>query len=406
MQRVTSSSILPMKKPHLLNSLTMAAILLLGSSLSACTAFNDVKTNLSESIFGAEPANPPVELEDIKSSYETRIAWSTDVGEPGRFTYAPVLADNMVYAVNAEGTVTQLAADNGKILWQTELNEPISSSVGLGGGLILAGTSKGHLYALNMNGKKLWNAILSSEIQGQPRYFDGTVIVRTSDHHIYGIDAADGRRKWVYERATPSLSLKNQAGIVVDGGAVYAGFPGGKLVAIRADNGKLLWEATVAQPKGVTEIERIADITSLPFVDGAMVYVVAYQGKVAGVDRQRGQVAWSRDISSYVGLTVDNNKIYLSHTIGSVYSLDTSNGKTFWRQGNLGYRHLTVPLPLSSVVAVGDLEGYIHLLSQDDGSFVGRTQLGSKPIMSLVAGTNNQFLAQSRDGHIYAVTYK
>jgi len=394
-------------QPQSLKHVAIAALCLLGSGLSACTAFNDVKTNLSESIFGAEPANPPVELEEIKSSYETRVLWSTDVGEAGRFTYIPVLADNLIYAVNAEGSVMQLSAENGKKVWETQLGEPISSGAGLGGGLVLAGTSKGHLYALNLNGKKLWSAVLSSEIQGQPRYYDGTVIVRTSDHHIYGIDATDGRRKWSYERATPSLSLKTQAGIVVDGGAVYAGFPGGKLVAIRADNGKLIWEATVAQPKGVTEIERIADITSLPFVDGPLVYVVAYQGKVAAVDRQRGQVVWNRDISSYVGLTADNSKVYLSHTIGSVYSLDASNGKTFWRQGNLGYRNLTVPLPLSNVVAVGDLEGYIHLLSQDDGSFVGRLQVGSKPLMSLIAGSNpNQFFAQSRDGHLYAVTYK
>jgi outer membrane protein assembly factor BamB len=394
-------------QPHSLKHATLAALFLLGSGLSACTAFNDVKTNLSESIFGAEPANPPVELEEIKSSYETRIQWSVDVGSPGRFTYAPVLADNLIYAVNAEGSVMQLSAETGKTIWETELGEPISSGAGLGGGLVLVGTSKGHLFALNVNGKKLWSAVLSSEVQGQPRYYDGTVIVRTTDHHIYGIDAADGRRKWSYERATPSLSLKTQAGIVVDSGAVYAGFPGGKLVAIRADNGKLVWEATVAQPKGVTEIERIADITSLPFVDGPLVYVVAYQGKVAAVDRQRGQVVWNRDISSYVGLTAENNKIYLSHTIGSVYSLDSTNGKTFWRQGNLGYRHLTVPLPLSNIVAVGDLEGYIHLLSQDDGSFVGRLQLGSKPLMSLIAGSNaNQFFAQSRDGHLYAVTYK
>lgn len=374
--------------------------------LAGCSSFTEIKNNLSESIFGVEPANPPVELEPIKASYEAKILWSTDVGKSGRFTYTPVFDDRVVYTVNVDGDVMQLSADSGKIQWQTSLESPISSSVGLGGGLVLVGTSKGYLYALNMNGKKMWSAILSSEIQGQPRYFDGTVIVRTSDHHIYGIDAADGRRKWVYERPSPSLSLKNHAGIVVDGGAIYAGFPGGKLVAIRADDGKMLWEATIAQPKGVTEIERIADITSLPFVDGPLVYVVAYQGKVAAVDRQRGQVVWSRDISSYVGLSAENGKIYLSHTVGSVYSLDYTNGKTYWRQGNLGYRHLTVPLPLGSIVAVGDLEGYVHLLSVDDGSFVGRIQLGSDPLMSLTAGTNNQFYAQSSDGHLYAVSYK
>ncbi len=375
-------------------------------TLSGCTAFTDIKTNLSDSLFGADPANPPAELEDIKASYQLNVLWSADIGESGRFTYQPTVDEKLLYVTNAAGEVIQLSSESGKALWKTALNEPVSSSIGLGGGLVLAGTSKGHLYALNLNGKKLWSAILSSEVQGQPRYFDGTVIIRTTDQHIYGIDAADGRRKWAYERAVPSLSLKTQAGIVVDGGAVYAGFPGGKLVAIRADNGKLLWEATVAQPKGVTEIERIADITSLPYVDGPVVYVVAYQGKIAAVDRQRGQVLWSRDISSYVGLTGENDKIYLTHTLGSVYSLDNSNGKTHWRQGNLGYRNLTVPLPVGTVIAVGDLEGYIHLLSQDDGSFVGRTQLGSQAIMSIVSGQTNQFFAQSRDGNLYAVNIK
>lgn len=386
--------------------LSLPTALLLAFGISGCSSFTDIKTNLSESIFGAEPANPPVELEPITSSYETKIAWTTDVGNAGRFTFAPVVDERILYTANADGEVMQLSADTGKIQWKTELGEAVSGSIGLGSGLVLAGTSKGHLYALNLSGKKLWSAVLSSEIQGQPRYYDGTVIVRTSDHHIYGIDAADGRRKWTYERATPTLSLKNQAGIVVDSGAVYAGFPGGKLVAIRADNGKLIWEATVAQPKGVTEIERIADITSLPFVEGPVVYVVAYQGKIAAVDRQRGQVLWNRDISSYVGLSADNGRIYISHTVGSVYSLDNSNGKTFWRQGNLGYRLLTVPLPLGNVIAVGDLEGYVHLLSHDDGSFVGRIQLGSKPLMSLVAGSTNQFFAQSRDGNLYAVSIK
>ena len=390
----------------ILRRLTLPALMLLAFGVSGCSSFTELKSSISERMFGAEPANPPVELEDIHSSYETRLLWTTEVGEPGRFTYTPLLNEHTLYTANMAGDVMQLSAETGKLQWKTELGEPISGSIGYGGGLVLAGTSKGHLFALDVNGKKLWNAILSSEVQGQPRYFDGTVIVRTTDQHIYGIDAADGRRKWSYERTTPALALKTQAGIVVDGGAVYAGFPGGKLVAIRADNGKLLWEATVAQPKGVTEIERIADITSLPFIDGAVIYVVAYQGKVAAVDRQRGQVLWNRDISSYVGLSAENGKVYLSHTIGSIYSLDSSNGKTFWRQGNLGYRNLTVPQAVGSVVAVGDLEGYIHLLSQDDGSFVGRTQLGKKPIMSLIRGSDNQFYAQSRDGNLYAVSIK
>jgi len=193
---------------------------------------------------------------------------------------------------------------------------------------------------------------------------------------------------------------------VVDSGAVYAGFAGGKLVAIRADNGKLLWESTIAQPKGVTEIERIADITSLPVVDGPLVYAVAYQGKIAAVDRRSGKVLWNRDISSYAGLSADLGKIFVAHSLGAVYSLDYETSKTFWRQGALSNRRVTVPLPTGGVIVVGDFEGYVHLLSRDEGKFVGRIQLGSDPVMSIIAGTKpSQFIAETKDGTLYAVSF-
>jgi outer membrane protein assembly factor BamB len=192
---------------------------------------------------------------------------------------------------------------------------------------------------------------------------------------------------------------------VLDSGAVYAGFAGGKLVAIRADNGKLIWEATVAQPKGVTEIERIADITSLPVVDGPLVYAVAYQGKIAAVDRASGRVVWNRDISSYSGLNAEDAKIFVSHTLGAVYSLEYTTGKTFWRQGALANRRLTAPLPMGNVIAVGDLEGYLHFLTREEGKFAARIKLDSNPVMSLVAGTkSNQLIAETREGGLYAIS--
>lgn len=374
---------------------------------AGCTAISDLKTEISNSVLGREPVNPPTELEDITTTTATKVDWSVGLGKMGRFSFSPAIQSDFVYACSHDGNIYQLDAKTGKTLWHNELDMPLSGGVGVGGGLVLVGTSKGQLVALNSSGKKVWSANLSSEIQGVPRYFNDLVIVRTSDQHIYGIDAVDGRRKWVFERNTPSLALKTNAGIVVDGGAVYAGFPGGKMVAIRADNGKMIWEATVAQPKGVTEIERIADITSLPFVDGPLVYAVAYQGRVAAIDRKTGQTLWNRDISSYSGLTSAEDKIYVSHALGSVYSLDYNNGKTFWRQGNLAYRNLTAPLLIGNVVVVGDVEGYVHLLSKEDGRFVGRTQLGSEAISEIALGSQpNQFVVQTRGGQLYAVSIK
>lgn len=376
------------------------------SMLGACSAVGDIKQVISDNVFGAEETNPPAELDDIETSYLTKIDWTSDVGETEKYDYTPALDAGAVYDANAEGDLVKLDASNGREIWRKNIGEPISGGVGIGSGTVLVGSNKGYVHAYDVTGKFLWKSKVSSEILSVPRYFDGIVIVRAGDNHIFGIDAADGSRKWVYERINPALTLRSSVGVVVDSGAVYAGFAGGKLVAIRADNGKLLWESTIAQPKGVTEIERIADITSLPVVDGPLVYAVAYQGKIAAVDRRNGKVLWNRDISSYSGLSAEDGKIFVAHSLGAVYSLDYESSKTFWRQGALSNRRVTTPLPIGGVVVVGDLEGYVHLLSRDEGKFVGRIQLGSDPVMSIIAGAKpSQFMAETRDGTLHAVSF-
>jgi outer membrane protein assembly factor BamB len=373
--------------------------------LAGCSALTEFRSDMSDKIFGREPPNPPAALEEFKPTYTAKIDWSSNIGATERYDYTPALDSSAVYAANAKGEITKLDATNGNQLWRINVGEPISGGVGIGTGIVLVGSKKGYVHAYDTAGKALWKVKVSSEILSAPRYFDGLVIARTGDNHIFGLDATDGTRKWVYERVAPALSLRSSVGIVVDGGAVYAGFAGGKLVAIRADNGKLLWEATVAQPKGVTEIERIADITSLPFVDGPLVYAVAYQGRIAAVDRRSGKVVWNRDISSYSGLSADDGKVYVSHALGSVYSLSNEQGKSFWRQPGLLNRRISAPLPMGSVVAVGDLEGYVHFLARDDGSFAARIKLDDDAVMSLVAGTKSgQLIVETRDGGLYAVS--
>jgi outer membrane protein assembly factor BamB len=374
--------------------------------LASCSTLTEFRADMADKMFGAEPANPPAELKQITASYQANIDWSVKLGETDKYDYTPAVNAGFVYSVNTEGEVLKLDLATGKQLWHVNLGETISGGVGADGGLVLVGSNKGSIYALDFSGKILWKANLSSEILSVPRYYDGKVIVRTGDDHIYGLDAADGSRKWVYERTSPALTLRSSAGIVVDSGAVYAGFAGGKLAALRADNGKLLWDTSVAQPKGVTEIERITDITSLPFVDGPLVYAVAYQGKVAAIDRRSGKVIWDREISSYRGLTADDGTIYISHTLGSFYALEHDTGRTVWRLGDLANRRLTAPLSTSSFIAVGDLEGYIHFLSRDDGKIIGRIKVDDKAVMSLVAGGTSQIIAETRGGGLYAISYK
>lgn len=386
-------------------SFTQLFLLLSLLGLVGCSTLTELRQDFADRVFGREPPNPPAELLEIQPTYIAKIDWSSNTGKTDKYDYTPALDSGAVYSANVEGEITKLDAASGRQIWQINVGEPISGGVGTGAGIVLVGSSKGHVFAYDINGKLVWKAKLSSEVLSVPRYFEGIVIARSGDNRIYGLDATDGSRKWVYERVNPALTLRSSVGVVVESGAVYAGFAGGKMVAIRADNGKLIWEATVAQPRGVTEIERIADITSLPVVDGALVYAVAYQGKIAAVDRRSGKVVWNRDISSYSGMSAEDAKIFVSHTLGAVYSLDYETGKTFWRQGALANRRLTAPLPMGNVITVGDLEGYLHFLTRDEGKFAARLKLDSNPVMSLIAGTkSNQLIAETRDGGIYAIS--
>lgn len=375
--------------------------------LAACSGLSDMKNDLSERVFGREMTDPPEELTEFKETAKAAILWQTNIGSAGDFDFTPAVEAGYAYLASADGDISKLDVVNGNTSWRIQVGEKLSGGVGVGGSLVIVGTNRGALYAYDIAGKLQWKSKLSSEILSAPKYYDGLVVVRTGDSRIYGINASDGSRKWVYDRTGPTLALRSSAGVVVDGGAVYAGFAGGKLVSIRADNGKIMWEASVAQPKGVTEIERIADITSLPFVDGPLVYAVAYQGRIAAVDRATGRVVWNRDISSLTGLSAEDARIYLAHNLGSVYALDYASGKTFWRQGALKNRRLTTPLPMGSWVALGDIEGYLHFLTREDGAFAARIKVADSQILQHMALINsNTLLAQSVDGNVVAVQIK
>ncbi len=375
--------------------------------LAGCTTLTDLKTDVSERLFGPEAKDPPAELADFKASAIAKIAWRANIGKAESYEFTPAMDKTAVFAAAEDGDIARFDAATGKQIWRIKAGERLSGGVGAGENLVLVGTPRGMVLAFDQNGKALWRSKVSSEVLSAPKVSGGVVVVRSGDSRIFGLDATDGKRKWVYERATPSLSLRSAAGVALDGGAAYVGFAGGKLVALKADDGKVLWEAAVAQPKGSTEIERIADITSLPVVDGRLVYAVAYQGRIAAIDRISGRVTWNRDISSYTGMGAGDGRVFVTHSGGDVYAVDYSGGKSYWRQGGLLNRQLSAPLPMGSYVAVGDLEGYVHFLARDDGAFAARIQTEGSPVMAQPLDIGNStVVVQTRGGGLYAVSVK
>lgn len=386
--------------------------------LSACGSVKDLADQIQENIMPADPIDPPALLSEIKPTITPKILWKASMpDEEVKANFTPAILENFVFAISSDGTFSKFEIATGKPVWQIKTGETISSGVGIGANHLLLGLINGYLAAYDFNGKLLWKTKLSSQLVGVPVVSNSIVIARTVDNAIHGINISDGSRIWTYNRSGPSLSLKSAPGVVASDGAVYAGFPGGKLIAIREDNGSILWEASVAQPKGATEIERITDITSLPVIDGVKLYAVSFNGKLACINRVNGAIVWTRDISSFAGLNIEGGRIYLSHSGGAVYSLDDTSGKTFWRQGDLLNRNLTKPLPMADYIAVGDLGGFIHFLNRETGFFSGRIQLEGALSSTLLDQDNGvmlnmieyepgKLIAQTRRGGLYAISIK
>jgi outer membrane protein assembly factor BamB len=351
------------------------------------------------------PAVKPAELVPIQPKAALKILWQGSVGSADKNVFFPAKSGAVVYAAGAAGGVSGFDAARGTAMGRIEAGERISGGVGAGGDLVLLGTPKGEVLAFDRGGKALWKAQVSGEVLAPPEAQAGIVVARAGDGRVYGLDAASGKQKWVYQRSTPALSVRTHAGLVIDRGAVFVGFPGGRLVGIALSNGSIGWEAVVALPRGTTELERVADITSAPVLDGQRVCAVAYQGRVACFDAARGTLIWARDVSSIAGLGVDERNMYVTDDKNAVLALDKSNGASLWRQDKLAGRNVSAPLAIGRNVVVGDFEGYVHLLSREDGSFVARMATdGSSINAPPVALDSTSFLVQTRNGGVYAIS--
>lgn len=388
----------------------MRKLFLAGLCAAALVVLSSCSTLDKLNPFSGSPVkNKPAELVKLVPSIELRAAWQANIGGSEEYVFTPAVVGNSFYAAARDGSLARF--DDGRQVWRVSVGQVVSGGVGSDGKVVVVGTPKGEVLAFDAaSGKEIWRAHVSSEVLAAPALGDGLVAVRSGDARIFGFEAADGKRRWVYQRTTPALSLRSHAGLTLAGRSLLAGFPGGRLVSISTANGAALWESAVALPKGATELERVADVTSIPVVAGKEVCAVAYQGRAACFDLNNGNQLWTREITSSAGLDMDAKAIYVSDDKGAVQAFERSNGASLWKQDKLFMRGLTRPLALggalSKYIAVADYQGVVHLLRTEDGSFAGRFNSDGSAVLADLQPSKDGFVIQTQKGGIYALSAK
>jgi len=371
------------------------ATVFLALSLAGCSTLDSINP------FASSGPKMAV-LQPINASAQARVVWRESVGKTDVYAFVPAVSGSTVYAASKDGNLIRV--DDGKLVWKVNAGQQLSGGVGADEKMVVVGSPKGDLLAFaSADGQPLWKAKATSEILSPPALGEGIVVVRSGDNRLAAYDALDGKRKWYYQRPTPALSLRVTASPVIAGKYVFAGFPGGKLIAVSTTNGAALWEGTVALPKGSSELDRVADITSAPVISGRTICAVAFQGRVACFDLGNGNLVWARDMSSAVGLAIDARYLYVTDDKGSVHALDMASGASIWKQDKLFLRRVTAPVPLRGLIAVADVQGVVHFLSRDDGSFVARLTTDGSPVIAPLQTLGNLLLVQTSNGGVYAI---
>lgn len=350
--------------------------------------------------------DPPAELTKIAATRDVHKVWSAGLGgdaERLRLALKPAVVEGRVYAASHDGEVIAVSADTGKRAWIVKTKLSLSAGPEVGSGLVVLGSSDGDLIALDAtNGAERWRRSIASEILAKPLVVNDIVVIRTVDGHVEGLAVADGKTRWAVDEQVPKLTLRGTAPPVLAGDRLITGFDNGKVLAIDPRNGEVMWDTIVNAPHGRTELERLADIDSPARVAGDDVFVVGFQGRMAMLARDSGQIWWARDASSYRGFTMDDDNLYLTNSDSVVIAMRRTDGAVLWEMNTLRRRALTAPAIDGDSLVVGDFEGYLHWLDKSTGAIVARQKADGERITNAAVAGDNGVFVQTDSGKLLA----
>ena len=341
----------------------------------------------------------PTALQEFQPEAVIERRWQVGIGRGlGRkyLRLKPTILADRVYAADGYGQVVALDRLSGKRLWSATIGEPdrrpflkvwdrrdpsfVTGGVGAGEGMVLLGTTRGEVIALDADdGSEVWRSQVSSEVLSPPAAAAGVVMAQTGDGRLIALEVADGSTRWSYDNQVPLLTLRGTATPVLGGGLVFAGFGDGRVAAIETESGAPIWEHRVVLPQGRTELERLVDVDGSPLLvlERGVVFVVGYQGRLKALGPQDGRALWEVPASSYLDLAQGLGQLYFVTDEDVVTAVNQGTANVVWTQEGLKNRKLTSPMAFSNYVLVGDDDGYLHVLAQSDGRFLARRRLSA-----------------------------
>jgi len=351
---------------------------------------------------------PPAQLVKFPTKLAVKELWGDKVGGGKaqvklRLGLGPAVDNGLVFAASDQGILLAVNLETGKKVWVKKLKLPLSAGPGAGSGMVVVGTSKGAVLAFEgASGRQLWRTQVNSELLSAPAISEKVVVMRSVDGHLHGFDSGSGKELWSVEQQVPRLSLRGTAIPIIAKEVAVSGFDNGKVMAVSLNSGDTVWDTALASPHGRTELDRLVDIDSEVRVVGENVFAAGFQGRTAMLALDSGQIWWARDMSSYRGLSVDDENLFVTQSDGVVLALRQRDGSELWRNDKLMRRGLSTPAITSRAIAVADYQGYLHWLDKSTGELVARQRVAKFRVSNPPVAVNDTVVVLTDAGSLAA----
>lgn len=386
--------------------------------ISGCASLNPFASNKPEMRKSPE----------IATENSHKILWKQDIGKAeknNRLVLIPALVENLnaiFVAKNSSNgeisTLQRLDANSGNIVWSKKFENTNDSrwagGVAADNEIIIVSSNKGDILAFSTeNGEELWKINVPHEIS-QPAAIHPQfgIAIKTTDNSFYLFDKNDGKQRWIYQRNSAILGVRNTANngqLTFADEFVFSGVAGGKIIALLAENGAPIWEGVISTPKGATELDRITDVVAKPLIlPNGQLCAIAYQGKISCFNMMRGgETLWQKNFASSKNITADERNIYITTDDDKIVAVDLQSGSTIWQQTNLQTRNPSAPIVnvKENQIVLGDVEGFIYFINAENGELISKIQTGAGGIIStpMYSAENDIFYFQTEDGDLIAI---
>jgi outer membrane protein assembly factor BamB len=351
---------------------------------------------------------PPAVLVKFPATLAVKKLWDEGVGGGKkqrvlRLGLGPAVDNGIVFAASHKGEVLAASLETGRHIWVKNLKIPLSAGPSAGAGMVVVGSSKGAVVSLDgATGHERWRTRLNSELLSAAAISDEVVVIRSVDGRLHGLDAHNGKELWSVEQQVPRLSLRGTATPIIAKEVAISGFDNGKVMAVSLRSGDTVWDTALASPHGRTELDRLVDIDSAVRTVGDNVFATGFQGRTAMLALDSGQIWWAHDMSSYKGLVVDADNLYVTQSDGIVVALRQRDGSEIWRTQKLKLRRLSTPVLTSTAVVVADFQGYVHWLDKASGELVARDRVAKERITSAPVAAGDTVVVLTDGGKMAA----